>query len=66
MEKLQGEDVLLARNLIEIPAEGYLIRRGDQLRLDPVRLNRINRPARDGALAAPFSPYPLFNFGLPE
>ncbi len=50
-ERLHGGEVLLARDMIEIPPEGYLIRRGDQLRLDPVTLNRIIRPARDGGLS---------------
>ena len=50
-ERLNGGEVLLVRHMIEIPEEGYLIRRGDQIRLDPVRLNRIIRPARDGGLS---------------
>jgi proteasome lid subunit RPN8/RPN11 len=50
-ERLKGGKVLLVRDLIEIPEEGYLIRRGDQIRLDPVMLNRITRPARDGGLS---------------
>jgi proteasome lid subunit RPN8/RPN11 len=50
-ERLHGGEILLARHLIEVPSEGYLIRRGDQLRLDPVALNRIIRPARDGGLS---------------
>jgi molybdopterin/thiamine biosynthesis adenylyltransferase len=37
--------------MIEVPPDGYLIRRGDQLRLDPIALNRIIRPARDGGLS---------------
>jgi len=40
-ERLRGGKVLLVRDLIEIPEEGYMIRRGDQIRLDPVMLNRI-------------------------
>jgi proteasome lid subunit RPN8/RPN11 len=50
-ERLRGGEVLLVRDLIQIPEEGYLIRRGDQIRLDPVMLNRITRPARDGGLS---------------
>ena len=50
-ERLHGGEVLLARQMIEVPPEGYLIRRGDQLRLDPIALNRIIRPARDGGLS---------------
>jgi hypothetical protein len=37
--------------MIEIPNKGYLIRRSDQLRLDPVTLNRLIRPARDAGLS---------------
>jgi len=50
-ERLHGGEVLLARQMIAVPPEGYLIRRIDQLRLDPVALNRIIRPARDGNLS---------------
>jgi hypothetical protein len=50
-ERLHGGEVLLVRRMIEIPPEGYLIRREDQLRLDPVTLNHIIRPARDGGLS---------------
>src|ERR1700728_1016039 len=50
-ERLHGGEVLLARHMIEMPPEGYLIRRVDQLRLDPVSLNRIVRLARDGGLS---------------
>jgi hypothetical protein len=50
-EKLEAGDVLLARHLVEIPEEGYLIRKRDHLRLDPVTLNRIVRPARDLGLS---------------
>jgi hypothetical protein len=50
-ERLKGDEVLLVRDMIEIPDEGYLIRRGDQIRLDPVTLNRIIRPARNAGLS---------------
>ena len=50
-ERLGGGDVLLARRLIAIPPEGYLIRRSDQIRLDPVILNRLIRPARDSGFS---------------
>lgn len=50
-ERLHGGEVLLARHMEEIPPQGYLIRSGDQLRLDPVTLNRIIRPARDRGLS---------------
>lgn len=50
-ERLKGGEVLLVRDLIEVPEEGYLIRRGDQIRLDPIMLNRLTRPARDAGLS---------------
>jgi proteasome lid subunit RPN8/RPN11 len=50
-ERLRGGEVLLARHMIEMPPEGYQIRRIDQLRLDPVSFNRIVRGARDGGLS---------------
>ena len=50
-ERLHDGEVLLARHLVEVPAEGYLIRRDDQLRIDPIALNRLIRPARDGGLS---------------
>lgn len=50
-ERLRGDEVLLVRDMIEIPNEECLIRRSDQLRLDPVTLNRHIRPARDAGLS---------------
>ncbi len=50
-ERLHDRETLLARETIEIPPEGYLIRRRDQLSLDPITLNRILRPARDAGLS---------------
>lgn len=50
-ERLQGGEVLLARQLIEVPDVGYAIRRADQIRIDPVMLNRLVRPARDEGLS---------------
>jgi molybdopterin/thiamine biosynthesis adenylyltransferase/proteasome lid subunit RPN8/RPN11 len=50
-ERLHGGDVLIVRHMIVMPEDGYLIRRIDQLRLDPVALNRIIRPARDRGLS---------------
>jgi len=50
-ERLHDGEVLLARHMVEMPPEGYLIRRADQIRLDPVALNRIIRPARDAGLS---------------
>lgn len=50
-ERLHGGDVLHARQLIEVPDDGYLIRKSDQLRLNPVTLNRMIRPARDRGMS---------------
>ena len=50
-ERLQGNQVLLARYLLPVPDDGYVIRRIDQLRIDPLSLNRLIRPARDGAMS---------------
>jgi len=50
-ERLRGGRVLLVRDMIETPPEGYLIRRHDHVRLDPVFLNRVVRPARDRGLS---------------
>jgi len=50
-ERLRRGEVLFARRFIGMPEEGYLIRNADQLRLDPVALNRIIRPARDAGLS---------------
>lgn len=46
-ERLHGGEVLMVREAVPFPDEGYLIRRNDQLSLDPVVLNRMIRPARD-------------------
>src|SRR5665213_1932951 len=50
-ERLSGGEVLLARHLATVPDEGYAIRRIDQLQIDPVALNRLFRPARDGRMS---------------
>lgn len=50
-ERLQGGNVLVGRHLIRVPEDGYLIRRIDQLRIDPVAINRLIRPARDGGFS---------------
>jgi molybdopterin-synthase adenylyltransferase len=50
-ERLHGGQVLLARHMVEMPPEGYLIRSQDQLRLNPVTLNRMIRPGRDHGLS---------------
>ena len=50
-ERLRGGQVFLARHLLPVPDNGYMIRRIDQLRIDPLALNRLIRPARDGAMS---------------
>jgi hypothetical protein len=48
-ERLHGGEVLLARQMIEVPPEGYLIRRSDQLRLDPISgVQNLNRSITKG------------------
>jgi hypothetical protein len=44
-------DVLLAREFTLVPADGYAIRQPDRIRIDPVALNRLIRPARDRGLS---------------
>ena len=50
-ERLHGGEVLLVRDMIEILPEGYLIRSQDHVRINPVFLNRVIRPARDRGLS---------------
>ena len=50
-ERLQGGNVLLGRHLIRVPEDGYQIRRINQLRIDPVAINRLVRPAREAGLS---------------
>jgi molybdopterin-synthase adenylyltransferase len=50
-ERLHGDEVLFARQMIAVPDHGYAIRCIDQLRIDPVTFNRLIRPARDGNLS---------------
>lgn len=50
-ERLHGGSVLLARHLTVIPNAAYAIRQGDRIRIDPVALNRLIRPARDRGLS---------------
>jgi proteasome lid subunit RPN8/RPN11 len=50
-EQLHGGDVLLAKQLLAVPDNGYAVRRIDQLRIDPVAFNRLIRPARDTGLS---------------
>jgi hypothetical protein len=49
-ERIAG-DVLLAREFTLVPEAGYAIRRSDCIRIDPVALNRLIRPARDRGLS---------------
>lgn len=46
----EGE-VLVARHLLLVPEDGYAIRKGDQLQIDPVALNRLVHRARIEELA---------------
>lgn len=49
-ERLPG-GVLLARHLLEVPDNAYVIRQKDRIRIDPVAFNRLVRPARDQGLS---------------
>ena len=66
-ERLRGGQALLARHLLPVPDDGYLVRRRDQLRIDPLALNRLIRPARDRAMSVltvhthPGSTHPWFS-----
>jgi len=42
-----GQPVLAVRTWAPVPEDGYLIRRIDQIRIDPVAINRLVREARD-------------------
>ncbi len=46
-ERLNGASVLLVRRAFQIPDECYDIRLADQIRINPIALNRLLRPARD-------------------
>jgi len=50
-ERLHGGEALLAKQLLLVPNDGYLVRRIDQLRIDPIALNRLIRAARDSGLS---------------
>lgn len=50
-ERLYGGSVMLARHLTVLPDAAYAIRQRDRIRIDPVALNRIIRPARDRSLS---------------
>jgi proteasome lid subunit RPN8/RPN11 len=49
-ERLCG-NVLLARHLSVVPDAAYITRQRDRIRIDPVALNRLIRPARDQGLS---------------
>ena len=50
-ERLHGAGVLFARHLLVISDDAYAIRQRDRIRIDPVALNRLVRPARDHGLS---------------
>lgn len=50
-ERLHDGSVLLARHLSVIPDTAYTIRQRDRIRIDPIALNRLVRPARDRGLS---------------
>ena len=50
-ERLQGGEVLLARRMLEVPDNGYLVRRHDHIRIDPITINRLVREARERELS---------------
>lgn len=45
-----GNAVLAVRSWAPVPQDGYLIRHVDQIRIDPVAINRLVRPARERGL----------------
>lgn len=45
-EPVAGGEVLLARHLLQVPDDGYTVRRADQLQIEPVALNRLIHRAR--------------------
>src|SRR6185437_14386347 len=50
-ERLHGGEVLVGRHFVSVPDTGYQIRRVDQLRIDPIAINRLIRPAREAGLS---------------
>lgn len=48
--KGDGPMVIAVRSWAPVPDDGYLIRRIDQIRIDPVAINRLVRPARERGL----------------
>jgi molybdopterin/thiamine biosynthesis adenylyltransferase len=43
--------LLTVRDFVVVPNEAYVVRRYDQLRLDPVAINRLTKPARTHGLS---------------
>ena len=50
-QPIGGGDVLVARRLLQIPENGYAIRKVDQLQIDPIALNRLVHQARVESLS---------------
>jgi hypothetical protein len=50
-ERLQNGSILLARRLHLVPDDGYQVRHSDQLRVNPLVINRLVREARDRKLS---------------
>jgi len=48
--KSGADTVLAVRSWAPVPEDGYLIRHVDQIRIDPVAINRLVRPARERGL----------------
>lgn len=48
--KSGANTVLAVRSWAPVPEDGYLIRHVDQIRIDPVAINRLVRPARERGL----------------
>ncbi len=51
LETADGGVVFRVTDTVVVPDDGYQVRRRDQLRIDPVALNRLVRPARDRGLS---------------
>lgn len=50
-ERLHDKCTLLARELLIVPDDAYVIRQRDRIRIDPIAFNRLVRPARDRGLS---------------
>jgi molybdopterin/thiamine biosynthesis adenylyltransferase len=51
LAKRIADDALLGQEFALVPESGYAIRQSNRLRIDPVALNRLIRPARDRGLS---------------